>query len=292
MHFIRFFLIAFFYVCLAGVSSTAALKLAPYKDSAFAYPGIIGEASNPLDLTIDYNELRDINARDEVPERRVKRAYVSLAPRKLESDIQIDSPLGTLRTIATGTQQDAAFIVVYLHGQGGNRRQGSNDYTFGGNFNRIKNLAVLNDGLYLTPDFTTFDEKGANEVKAIIEAFLVGSPNAKLVVACGSMGGFLCHRLAREEGLTKNLSGMLFLGSFPDEKFKSSPAFKSGMGVFIGHGTNDVTSPIATMESFADSLRASGGKSRVMMHRFQSGTHGTPVRMSDWRMILNWMLAG
>jgi hypothetical protein len=285
------FIVLLAFQFIASGSYCFAIELAPYKDSAFTYPGIIDDASNPLNLTIDYNELRDINARDEVPERRVKRGFVSLAPRKFEKDLQIDSPSGTLRTIATGVQQDAAFIVVYLHGQGGNRRQGSNDYTFGGNFNRIKNLAVLNNGLYLTPDFSTFDEKGADEVKAIVETFLVKSPAAKLVIACGSMGGFLCHRLARDEKITANLSGMLFLGSFPDEKFKSSLAFKYGMSVFIGHGTNDVTSPIATMESFAAELRAAGGKSRVMVHRFQSGSHGTPVRMSDWRMILNWMLA-
>ena len=24
---------------------------------------------------------------------------------------------------------------------------------------------------------------------------------------------------------------------------------------------------------------------------FDSGSHGTPIRMTDWRLILNWMLA-
>jgi pimeloyl-ACP methyl ester carboxylesterase len=269
----------------------AAIELSSYKDAEFAYPGIIGDASNPLDLTIDYNELRDINGRDEVPERRVKRGYVSLSPRKVEKDVKIESDLGDLRAIATGTQSNATFIVVYLHGKGGNRRQGSNDYTFGGNFNRIRNLAAQNGGLYLTPDFSTFDDRGAREVKTIMTAFLAQSPGARLVVACGSMGGFLCHRLAQDTDIAQNLSGMLFLGSFPDDKFKSSAAFQAGMPVFIGHGTNDVTSPLATMEAFAADLRKAGGKSRVMMHRFQSGSHGTPVRMSDWRLVLNWMLA-
>jgi pimeloyl-ACP methyl ester carboxylesterase len=275
-------------ICAAAAQ---ALELLPHKDEQFAYPGIIGDASNMLDLTIDYNELRDINQRDEVPERRVKRAYLSFAPRKAEKDITIESDTGTLRAIATGSQENAAFIVVYLHGKGGNRRQGSNDYTFGGNFNRIRNLAVANGGLYVTPDFSGFDDRGAAQVKTIVSAFLAQSPKAKLVIACGSMGGFLCHRLARDADLSGNLSGMLFLGSFPDEQFKSSAAFKAGMPVYIGHGTDDVTSPLANMDAFARDLRAAGGKSRVMMHRFQSGSHGTPVRMSDWRMVLNWMLA-
>ncbi len=279
-----------FAVCLA-LAPADALELKPYKNAEFAYPGVIGDASNPLDLTVSYDEMRDINGRDEVPERRVKRAWVSLAARKAEKDMKVEAAGGVLRTIATGTQDNAAFIVVYLHGQGGNRKQGSNDYTFGGNFNRIRNLAVQNGGLYLTPDFSTFDETGAGEVKAILAAFMARSPKAKVIIACGSMGGFLCHRLAKDGELAPHLSGMLFLGSFPDAGFAGSAAFKAGMPVFIGHGTNDVTSPIATMEGFAASLRKAGGAGRVMMHRFDTGSHGTPVRMADWRLVLNWMFA-
>lgn len=274
----------------ASAVAAYALELASYKDAEFAYPGYVGDTADPLDLTIDYNELRDINGRDEVPERRVKRAWVSLAPRKAEQDLAIETVNGVLRTIATGVQDNATFIVVYLHGKGGNRRQGSNDYTFGGNFNRIRNLAARNGGLYLTPDFSTFDETGAGEVKAILAAFSVRSPQAKIIIACGSMGGFLCHRLAKDGETGPTLDGMLFLGSFPDADFAKSAAFKAGMPVFIGHGTNDVTSPIAAMEEFALSLRKAGGKGRVMLHRFNSGSHGTPVRMTDWRLVLNWML--
>ena len=38
------------------------------------------------------------------------------------------------------------------------------DFTFGGNFNRIKNLAASNGGLYLSPDFSDFGAQGAAEV--------------------------------------------------------------------------------------------------------------------------------
>ena len=290
---IRFvlFCLSTFLAVLLQWRAASGLELAPYKDASFAYPGYVGDASDPLNLTIAYDEMRDINGRDEVPERRVKRAFVSLAARKAEMDMKIETGAGMLRAIATGTQDNAAFIIAYLHGQGGNRKQGSNDYTFGGNFNRIRNLAVQNGGLYLTPDFSTFDGTGAGEVKAILARFMARSPQAKVVVACGSMGGFLCHRLAKDPELAPRLAGMLFLGSFPDAAFDGAAAFKAGMPVFIGHGTNDATSPIAAMEEFAAVLRKSGGKGRVMMHRFDTGTHGTPVRMTDWRLVLNWMFA-
>lgn len=269
----------------------AAFEIQPYKDKLFAYPAISGASGNPLDLTIEYQELRDINGRDEIPERKVKRAYVSLTPRKAQRDVKIPSPSGALQTIVTGTAENARFIVVYLHGQGGTRHQGSNDYTFGGNFNRIKNLAFLNGGLYLTPDFSDFGDAGAMQVIALLRAFLATSPDAKLVVACGSMGGFVCHRIAQNTGLSNKLSGMLFLGSFGANDLKTSPAFMAGMRVFIGHGSDDATSPLSNMEAFADDLRKANDKSQVMMHRFASGTHGTPVRMTDWRLVLNWMFA-
>lgn len=268
-----------------------AQQLAPFKDAEFAYPGFIGASADPRNLTIDYNEMRDINARDEVPEKRVKAPWLDLSVRSAEKDVSVEREGGTLRTMATGLQDNATFIVVYLHGQGGDRKQGSNDLTFGGNFNRIRNLAVLNRGLYLTPDFSGFGDKGAAQVKVIISAFLTKSPNAKLFVACGSMGGYLCHRLAKDADIGPHLSGMMFLGSFADADFAKSVAFKGGLPVFIGHGSDDKTSPIQRMADFAANLRKSGGNGRVMFHRFETGTHGTPIRMFDWRLVLNWMFA-
>jgi hypothetical protein len=29
----------------------------------------------------------------------------------------------------------------------------------------------------------------------------------------------------------------------------------------------------------------------VRFVRFETGTHGTPIRMVDWRAVLNWMLS-
>ena len=283
-------IVAFCFFLGLTVSSNA-MELAPFKDAEFAYPGYIGNASNLLDLTINYQEMRDINGRDAVPELRVKGAWISTGVRKSAKDLKIDTPLGPLRAIATGKREGASFIVVFLHGKGGTRELGQNDLRFGGNFNRIRNLAVKNGGVYVTPDFSDFSDKGAAEVSAVVQTFMAASPGAPLVMACGSMGGFICHRLVQDPAIGPRLSGMMFLGSFPDDGFAASAAVKRGMPVFIGHGTGDKTSPIAAMENFAARLRANGGAKNVMIHRFNTGSHGTPVRMSDWRMVLNWMLS-
>ena len=286
----RSILLAAILACSCGLPA-GALELTPFKDAEFAYPGYVGDASNLLDLTVDYQELRDINGRDAVPELRVKGQWISTGVRKQAKDLKIETSLGPLRTMATGKQEAASFIVVFLHGKGGTRELGQNDLRFGGNFNRVRNLAVKNGGLYVTVDFSNFGDKGASEVSAVTQYFLSASPGAKFVLACGSMGGFVCHRLVKDPAIASRLSGVMFMGSFPDASFAASVPVKSGMPVFIGHGTNDKSSPLAAMETFAAKLRVAGGKNNVMVHRFNTGSHGTPIRMTDWKLVLNWMLA-
>jgi predicted esterase len=278
-------------VCLIAWCHASAAELAPFKDSLFAYPGILEQTDGGRRLVIDYNELRDINGRDIEPERRVRREYVSLKPKGAEKDVALDTSAGRVTFIAAGRQAGASIIVAYLHGKGGDRRQGQNDNRFGGNFNRIRNLMLLNNGLYLTPDFDDFGSKGKDQVKAILEAAIAASPKAKVVVACGSMGGFICHRLAADAEFAPKLSGMLLLGSFPDPDFQKSSFFKNRLPLFIGHGGGDKTSPIDGMEDFYASIRKASPAYPAWLHRFETGSHGTPVRMSDWRLALNLMLA-
>jgi pimeloyl-ACP methyl ester carboxylesterase len=175
---------------IAGFSAQA-LELKPFKDKEFAYPGIIGDASNPLDLTIDYQEMRDINGRDAVPELRVKSPWLSTGVRRQAKSQTIETPAGPVKVIATGKREGASFIVLFLHGKGGNRELGQNDLRFGGNFNRIRNLAAQNGGVYVTTDFTGFGDEAASQVSAVAQHFLAASPSAKLVLACGSMGGLV-----------------------------------------------------------------------------------------------------
>ena len=58
--------------------------------------------------------------------------------RKVQQDLLLKTDAGDVRHIAVGKTEGAAIIVLYLHGQGGSRKQGADDFTFGGNFNRSK----------------------------------------------------------------------------------------------------------------------------------------------------------
>ena len=280
------------FICLIWAMTPAhALTLQSQKDNLFAYPGILSIEDGGAFTVVDYREQRDINQRDEVPERRVQAKYVSLGVRRQQQDLMLKTAAGDIRHVAVGRTDGASLIVIYLHGQGGSRKQGVDDFSFGGNFNRVKNLAANNGGLYLSPDFSDFGAKGAAEIGALISHYAEKSPGAPVFVACGSMGGGLCWELAKNSEIAGKLGGLLLLGSHWDDSFFGSAAFKRKVPVFFGHGSRDTVFPAEKQEAFYHEIRAKSASYPVRFVRFESGTHGTPIRMTDWRATLNWMLS-
>ena len=290
MHFRLSLILALLFVFpLASDAGAQALK--PFKDELFAYPGILSSEAGGAYLVVDYSEARDINQRDQVPERRVRAKYVSTGVRKVQKDLALRTDIGTIKHVAVGKTEHARIITIYLHGQGGSRKQGVDDFTFGGNFNRIKNLMAANGGLYLSPDFSDFGDKGAAEIAALVSHYAEKSPEAKIFVACGSMGGMLCWQLASNKAIAGRLSGLLLLGSLWDDGFFSSAAFKTKVPLFFGQGGRDTVFPVEKQEAFYRSIIAKSPGYPTRFVRFETGTHGTPIRMTDWRETLNWMLS-
>ncbi len=275
----------------APAASAQSLTLKPYKDDLFAYPGLLSAEPGDRYRVVDYREMRDINGRDQIPERRVKNAYVSTGVRKAQKDLALRTEAGTIRHFAVGRTEGAGIVVLYLHGQGGSRRQGVDDFTFGGNFNRIKNLMAQNGGLYLSPDFSDFGDRGAAEIAALIGHYRSQSPAARIFVACGSMGGALCWKLAARKDERARVDGLLLLGSLWDESFLSSPAFQRRVPVFFAQGGADPVFPADRQETFFRAILAKSKTYPARFVRFETGTHGTPIRMTDWRETLNWMLS-
>ncbi|APH72374.1 phospholipase [Aquibium oceanicum] len=268
-------------------ASAASLQLKSFKDDLFAYPALLSSSDNGAYRVVDYREMRDINQRDEIPERRAHGRYVALGVRRQQQDLSLDG----IPNVAVGETSGARVITVYLHGQGGSRKQGVDDFTFGGNFNRIKNLMAENGGLYLSPDFPDFGEAGVDTVATLIGHYAERSPGAPVFVACGSMGGALCYRLADDPSIVPRLGGLLLLGSMWNDGFVKSAAFKARVPLFLGQGSRDTVFPVASQEAFFRSVLAAAPNYPVRMVRFETGTHGTPIRMTDWRETLNWMLS-
>ncbi len=272
--------------CLLSCAAAQAIELKPHKDRLFAYPSILAESMGGRYLVIDYDERRDIDRRDEIPERRVHGQYVSLKVRRMQTEVSN----GTFAWFAVGNWTKPAIITLYVHGKGGNRNQGVNDFSFGGNFNRIKNLMAENGGLYLSPDVTGFDVQGARNIAEILRHYHRLAPLAPVIVACGSMGAMICYHLAADREMTPIIRGYLLLGAPPDDSIFRSPAFQARTPVFIGHGSADRVYPIDSVEKFFRKFEKRSPGYPVRLHRFETGTHGTPIRMTDWRLVLNWIV--
>lgn len=270
------------------VSSAMAETLAPYKDDLFSSHIVLETADDGDFIRIDYQELRDINGRDSIPERRVKDRYVSLKVRRQQENQTLSLPTGPLDVARVGKDAGQAFTVIFIHGRGGDRRLGMNDITFGGNFNRLKNLAADNGGTYYAPSVRSFDDAGVAEIAALIDHASVQSGKRPVVLACASMGSFICWGISRDPATVGKLSGMAVLGGAPDPDLPKSAAAKAKLPIWFTHGSRDSVYSADDQVAIYRKLRKAGEPVRFTL--FETGAHGTPVRMSDWRVMLNWLI--
>ncbi len=281
-------------VALVPEMARAEYRLAPFKDELFRYPRILEMRHDGDYVRVDYNERRDLDERDAVKERKVKGEYVSLRPQWSERNMSFEAGGKTIKYIATGkTKGGARAIVIYIHGQGGNRYQGANDWRFGGNFNRVKNLMTRNDGLFISTDFSNFGERGKNEIKVLMKKHARRSPGAPFFVACGSMGGAICWRLVEDPEAAQLIGGVLLLGSMWNNDFFKTPAIRTRskrIPLYLGHGSNDSVFNWRSQANFFKKIKRAAPGYPVKFVLFETGTHGTPIRMTDWRLVLNWML--
>lgn len=272
---------------IASAAGDGPLK--PFKDDLFSVQTVIESRDGGDYEVIDYQEMRDINGRDEEPERRVKRAYVDLAPRRQQADETVTLPSGPLEVTRVGAAEGAAFTVIFIHGRDGDRRLGANDYRFGGNFNRLKNLAVENGGVYYAPTIRRFDTDGVRQVAELIAATKAASGGGPVILSCASMGSFLCWGITRDTEAVANLKGMLVMGGAPDPEFVKSAFYKAKRPLWFTHGSADKVYSAADQTKIYEKLHARGYPVRFTL--FNTGSHGTPVRMTDWRRVLNWLLS-
>jgi hypothetical protein len=286
-------------VFLAGAVLGAAMlaasaepyRLGPYKDDLFKYPAVIDAKDDGAYALVSYDKQRDLYARDEILEKRAKLQYVTPTHQRTIEFRVAGTPL---RYIGVGKIDGGAkAVVIYIHGQGGNRFQGANDWTFGGNFNRIMNLMAQNDGAYLSPHFSDLEAKGASEIKALMLDQATRSPDAAIFVACGSQGGAICWALARDPEAASHIAGLLLLGSSHDDQFFKTPAMRPNgrrIPLYLGHGTADPIFGWEDEAAFYRAVRKAVPTYPIRIALFDGGVHGTPIRMTDWRLVLNWML--
>jgi len=281
---------------LAGLVTFAGLPAAaqegpikPFKDDLFSRQTVLKSADGGAYEVIDYQEMRDINGRDREPERRVKDAYVSPGVRRHQENETLDLSGRRLDVTRVGQAKGAAFTVIFIHGRGGDRRLGVNDYTFGGNFNRLKNLAVAGGGNYYSPSVTSFGEKGVADIAALIRHAREQSGGGPVILACASMGGLICEGISRDAQAVRDLKGMVLLGGPPDPGLPGSALARRKVPIYFAHGSADSVYKAGEQEAVYRKLKGSGYPTRFTL--FETGSHGTPIRMVDWRKVLNFLLS-
>src|SRR5580765_548722 len=92
--------LAIAFAAISSVALGASYKLAPYKDDLFKYPGILSSKHDGDYIVVDYNEKRDLDDRDIIPEKKTKPEYVSLDTKAVEQDLVIRSGNTSIKTIA------------------------------------------------------------------------------------------------------------------------------------------------------------------------------------------------
>jgi len=276
---------------LPGIAGAESILLRPYKDKLFSYPSILATADKGDYLKVDYQKARDIHKRDKVPERRVNGKYVSMRPKRKQRALTIKAPDIAVEVYETGATKRARFAVIFVHGRGGDRRLGVKDWTFGGNFNRLKNLAVRNGGVYYSPTIPSFDKRGLEHLQTLVTYIRRTSPAAPIVLACGSMGSILCWAGANDPGISSRLAGIAILGGTGDSNFTNSAAYHAGVPVMLAHGSGDSVYDWRSQYNLYRTIRSTSDEAYpVRFVLFETGSHGTPIRMIDWRDTLNWML--
>ena len=291
----RLFIIAmigFLLVWSIPASISHAIELKPYKDRIFKYRKPIEVLDGGDFLRLPYDVLRDINKRDELPVRKVRGFYVSSKPKRHEQDLVLSANGRQITHFAVGQLAgNASMTVIFLHGRDGSRHLGFDDDRFGGNFNRVKNLMFRNNGIYISTDFADFEETGKQDVAALVERYrsLTKGP---VVVACGSMGTFLCWRLAKDPKASAMIDGYVIMGGFSDPEYLTDGKVrvpKSKAPIYFAHGSIDSVYSWKDTYRFYQALRKAHPGYPVRFALFDTGKHGTPVRMIDWRVALNWI---
>lgn len=275
-------LVVFALIFFAFNSISSAQTLSPFKDSAFGHPQVQRSADGGDFQQIYYDEMTHVNGRDEIPVSKALDSRVSVIESRYIRNTRIEG----LSTHQVGNLSSADFIVVFIHGAGGNKDLGFDDWSFGGNFNRLKNLALYNNGAYLSPTVNLNSNNAASSVARMISKLKRNNSRAKIVVSCGSAGGAVCWGLASNQSYSDMVSGLIFLGTAVDMPSLNIPYIKSQKPIVFAHGSRD---PVLAWRSLYSSFEQVKTRTHAQYFLYNGGIHGTPIRMIDWRESLNWI---
>src|SRR5579871_5070374 len=109
--------------------AAAKYRLGPFKDELFKYPKVLATEYDGAFTLVEFVQARDLDGRDEVPEKKAKAQYVSLDVDQKQKDQELVEGKLKVPFVEVGDitkPVKAAFI--FVHGDKGNRFQGVDDW--------------------------------------------------------------------------------------------------------------------------------------------------------------------
>jgi hypothetical protein len=274
---------------LPGAAASKAARPPPYRlhqldGDAFPAPTIVES-----EFGGDYTRVAFVPVAES---DQAAQTLIDTIPAPPQQELTFENKGRTLKYLAVGDlSKPAKIIFVYVHGLGDNRTQGVHEKRFGGTFARLKRLAAENDAIYLSPDFSGFGGEAERQIAALITDYAGRSPGAPVFVACISLGGKLCWRLAKNAGDTSPLRGILLFGAPVDRAFLKHIA-SPPLHVFLGIGSKDAFTSWKSEDTFFRDVKTTAPGYPIKLTIFDGGEHATAMRLTDWVEVINWMLAG
>lgn len=264
------------------------------KDKLFEYRNILEKWTNDDYVKVDYVEKIDLYERDIEPVDKVKEEYIDISyiEKWYEKEEKINISWKELTYFIAKKDDNIDKLVIYIHWWWWNRFQGMSDYTFGWNFNRVKNLMIHNTGAYISPDFSNFWYKGQNEIHKIILNQKEKNKNLKNVfIACGSSGWEVCWGLFNNEEFNKDINWIILVWSSVNYWFFNNKEIKKRLiPIFLGHWTNDKQIWYQWHTNFFNKIKQENINYPIKLHLYNTWVHWTPIRMINWKETIEWML--
>lgn len=281
------------WLCLAAAPAEA-FQLEPYKDDLFAYPAIISSDFGGDYVVVSFDHQRDVIARDEVPDEKTRAEYVSIDFPSSQVNLQLRRDGESMQYVGIGrTDGNAAIVTIFLHGLGADRFDGMNNWRSGGNLNRIKNLMVRNGGVYLSTDYAWSKRKAKRQVAALIDAYAENSPGAPIILICASMGARPCWELLDDPATATKIDGVIMIAGVSDPGFAKSATVRDPtlwVPIYMTHGNDDTRVSWQRQDELFREVKSRAPDYPIKMVVFDTGEHRAPLRMTDWRDAINWML--
>lgn len=261
-----------------------------FKDHLYQYLWSVTKDPDRNIYMINYSQTRDLEERDEIHVDKVYEKYIDRTCDTHRKELVTKSWYKYFEvTDRTQKNEHKEFIVIYLHWGWGNKEQGINNESFWWNFNRIQNLMLLNNWVYITVT-QDFSVENLRNIEQLIRELKKKYPNTKLFLSWGSKWGETIWWLITSWRQTKDISWILLLWSVLDITDKSTTnLLKYQIPIYIWHWTKDHFD-YKKMSHYYDYLKKKNKNYPIKIEFFQSGVHWTPIRMVNWKDNLNDLL--